>query len=182
MTLLSQRLKFNMESIGTAMDKFSSLEGAIEASAKIQVLGGSFAQNFGNPLEVMSQALLDGEGFTNRIVDTVANRAKFDKKTGEVDVSPQDKMYLKAYAEALGMSYDEVFNMATQSRKSQEIKKATKNPETLCSGVLFCAEIKLIFVLDRLRRRLPTSQLLQLKLCYSRLRLSALSKMLQQQS
>lgn len=124
MTLLSQRLKFNMESIGTAMDKFSTIEGAIEASAKIQVLGGQFAANFGNPLEAMSQALLDGEAFTKRIIDTVASQARFDRKTGEINLSPIDKQRLKAYADALGMSFDEVFNMSTQTRKSQEIYRA----------------------------------------------------------
>lgn len=123
MTLLSQRLKFNMESIGSAMDKFSTLEGAIEASAKIQVLGGSFATNFGNPLEAMSQALLDGEGFTKRIIDTVSSQARFNSKTGEIDLSPIDKQRLKAYAEALGMSYEEVHNMATQTRKGKEIER-----------------------------------------------------------
>jgi hypothetical protein len=124
MTLLSQRLKFNMESIGAAMDKFSTLEGAIEASAKIQVLGGSFANNFGNPLEVMSEALLDAEGFTKRIIDTIASNAKFDKKTGEVNLAPIEKQRLKHYADALGISYDEVFNMTTQTRKSKEIERA----------------------------------------------------------
>jgi hypothetical protein len=123
MTLLSQRLKFDMESIGSAMDKFSTLEGAIEASAKIQVLGGTFAQNFGNPLQAMSEALLDAEGFTKRIIDTVASQARFNSKTGEIDLAPIDKQRLKAYAEALGISYDEVHNMATQSRKSKEIER-----------------------------------------------------------
>ena len=127
MTLLSQRLKFNMESIGSAMDKFSTIEGAIEASSKIQVLGGSFASNFGNPLEVMSQALLDGEGFTKRIIDSVSSQARFNSKTGEVDLSPIDKQRLKAYADALGISYDEIHNMATQTRKSEEISRVVGN-------------------------------------------------------
>ena len=129
MTLLSQRLKFNMESIGTAMDKFSTLEGALDAGAKLQVLGGSFAQNFGNPLEAMSEALLDGEAFTKRIIDTVASSAKFDAKTGEIDLSPLDKQRLKAAASAMGMNYEDLHNMATQSRKSQMIESAVGNKD-----------------------------------------------------
>ena len=123
MTLLSQRLKFNMESIGAAMDKFSTIEGAIDAGAKLQVLGGSFAQNFGNPLEAMSEALLDGEAFTKRIIDTVSSHAKFNNKTGEIDLSPIDKQRLKAAASAMGVSYDDLHNMATQSRKSSMIEQ-----------------------------------------------------------
>lgn len=126
MTLLSQKLKFNMESIGTAMDKFSSLEGALDAGAKLQVLGGSFAQNFGNPLEAMSEALLDGEAFTKRIIDSVSATAKFNSKTGELDLAPIDKLRLKGAAEALGVSYDELHNMATQSRKEEMIGATVK--------------------------------------------------------
>lgn len=122
MTLLSQRLKFNMESIGGVMEKFSTLEGALEVGAKLQVLGGPFAQNFGNPLEAMSEALLDGEAFTKRIIDTVSSSAKFDVKTGEIRLSPLDIQRLKAAASAMGMNYDDLHNMATQSRKSSIIE------------------------------------------------------------
>ncbi len=122
MTLLSQRLKFNMESIGSVMEKFSTLEGALEVGAKLQVLGGPFAQNFGNPLEAMSEALLDGEAFTKRIIDTVSSSAKFDVKTGEIRLSPLDIQRLKAAASAMGMNYDDLHNMATQSRKSSIIE------------------------------------------------------------
>ena len=112
-----------MQSIGAAMDKFSTIEGAIEASAKIQVLGGVFAQNFGNPLQAMSEALLDAEGFTERIINSVSTQARFNAKTGEIDLAPIDKQRLKAYAEALGISYDEIHNMATQTRKAKEIER-----------------------------------------------------------
>ena len=124
MTLLSQRLKFDMESIGAAMEKFSTLEGAIEASAQLQVLGGSFAANFGNPLEAFSDALLDAESFTDRIVNSVANMARFDAKTGEINLSVVDKQRMKAAAQAMGISYEELFNMTTQKRKGAEIDKA----------------------------------------------------------
>lgn len=129
MTLLSQRLKFNMESIGAAMDKFSTLEGAIEASAKLQVLGGSFTANFGNPLTALSEALTDAESFTKRIVNTVSNQAIFNQKTGEVNLSPYDKQRLKAAADALGIAYDELFNMSTQSVKQKEIERIMSGTE-----------------------------------------------------
>lgn len=129
MTLLSQRLKFNMESIGAAMDKFSTLEGAIEASAKLQVLGGSFTANFGNPLTALSEALTDAESFTKRIVNTVSNQAIFNQQTGEVNLSPYDKQRLKAAADALGIAYDELFNMSTQSVKQKEIERVMSGTE-----------------------------------------------------
>ena len=71
----------------------------------------------------MSEALLDGEAFTKRIINTVTLSAKFNAKTGEIDLSPIDKQRLKSAAEAMGISYDELHNMATQSRKSSMISK-----------------------------------------------------------
>ena len=123
MTLLSQRLKFDMQSIASSMEKFTSIESAIETSAQIQVLGGSFANNFSNPLEAMAESLMDAEAFTKRIVSTVGNAAVFNRKTGEFDMPVVDKMRIKEYSKILGINYDEVFNMATQQQKIEAIKQ-----------------------------------------------------------
>ena len=124
MTLLSQRLKFNMESIGNAIDKFSTIEGAISTSANLQMLGGSFAAQFSNPLQAMGEALLDAEGFTKRITDTFASTAVFNKETGQVEMSPIDKAKMKEAANQLGISYDELWNMAAQQAKIGHIERA----------------------------------------------------------
>lgn len=124
MTLLSQRLKFNMESIGNAIDKFSTIEGAISTSANLQMLGGSFAAQFSNPLQAMGEALLDAEGFTKRITDTFASTAIFNKETGQVEMSPIDKAKMKEAANQLGISYDELWNMAAQQAKIGHIERA----------------------------------------------------------
>lgn len=127
MTLLSQRLKFNMESIGTAIDKFSTIEGAISASANLQMLGGSYAAQFSNPLLAMGEAWLDAEGFTQRIVDTFASTATFNKATGQVEMSAIDKQKMRTAAQELGISYDELFNMAAQQAKIGDIQRATRS-------------------------------------------------------
>lgn len=124
MTLLSQRLKFNMESIGNAIDKFSTIEGAISTSANLQMLGGSFAAQFSNPLQAMGEALLDAEEFTKRITDTFASTAIFNKETGQVEMSPIDKAKMKEAANQLGISYDELWNMAAQQAKIGHIERA----------------------------------------------------------
>lgn len=127
MTLLSQRLKFNMESIGNAIDKFSTIEGAISTSANLQMLGGSFAAQFSNPLQAMGEALLDAEGFTKRITDTFASTAIFNKETGQVEMSPIDKAKMKEAANQLGISYDELWNMSAQQAKIGHIERAVSS-------------------------------------------------------
>lgn len=123
MTLLSQRLKFNMESIGVAIDKFSTIEGAITSSANLQVLGGAYAANYSNPLQAMGEALLDAEGFTNRIVDTVSKTAFFNKDTGMVEMSPIEKAKMREASKTLGIDYNELWNMASQQAKMRDIDK-----------------------------------------------------------
>jgi hypothetical protein len=124
MTLLSQRLKFNLESAGGVLEKGSSFEGAIEMASKMQMLGGSYAANFSNPLQVLYESLNDAEGMVQRIVDTVASKGNFNKETGMVDVSPVNKAFMREMAQNLGMSYDELYNMASRSAYN---KKATQS-------------------------------------------------------
>lgn len=123
MTLLSQRLKFNMESIGGAIDKFSTIEGAITSSANLQVLGGAYAANYSNPLQAMGEALLDAEGFTQRIVDTVSKTAFFNRDTGMVEMSPIEKAKMREASKIYGINYDELWNMASQQAKIKDIDK-----------------------------------------------------------
>lgn len=127
MTLLSQRLKFNMESIGAAIDKFSTIEGAISTSANLQMLGGSYAASFSNPMQAMGEALLDAEAFTKRIVDSVSKNAFFDTKTGMVDMSPIEKAKMKEAASQLGISYEEMWKMTSQQAKISNIENYTRN-------------------------------------------------------
>lgn len=122
MTLLTQRLKVDMASIASAMDKFGTIESSIETGAQIQVLGGSFANNFGNPMQAMAESLLDPEAFTKRIMNTVTPLVRFNEKTGEYELSPTDKLRINAFAKSLGMDYQEVINMGTQEHKLSQIK------------------------------------------------------------
>lgn len=130
MTFLAQKLKFNMDSIARTADKFSTIEGAIENSAKLQMLGGNLGAMFSNPMDAMYEALNDMEGFTNRIVSGMSQRGKFNKASGVVELSPQDKMLIKEQAEALGMSREELTNMVTQSTKNKQIESELKGQFT----------------------------------------------------
>lgn len=122
MTLWSQRLKVNFESIAAATKNFNTIQGAIENSAKIQMLGGEMSFNYMNPLEVMSEAMYDTKSFGERIADTVANMGTFDKGTGTVRIeSWLDRAKIQHYAEALGMQVEELTNMANQQAKFHEI-------------------------------------------------------------
>lgn len=121
MTLLSERLKFNMDSIARASENFDNISGAIENSAKLQMLGGSYAMNFNNPMEVMYDAMNDMESFTKRITDTWGGKGQFNEKTGMVEISALDKRLIRESAKAMGMDYQEALNIAQRKTIDEKI-------------------------------------------------------------
>lgn len=128
MTMLSKELKFNMDSIANASEKFASIEGAIENSAKIQMLGGDMMMQFGNPLDVMSDAMMNQEDFTERIINSVGNKAVFNRATGAAEITNWlDRAKIKELASTLGMSAQELTTIATKTATNAEMDKSMKN-------------------------------------------------------
>lgn len=124
MTMLSERLKFNLESVANAAEQMQTVEGSISTAANIQKLGGSFAMNFSDPMRLMYESMNDFEGLTQRIVDTVQGKATFNRQTGEMEMGALDRRFLQEYAKALGMSFEDVFQMATQQAKYKDMESS----------------------------------------------------------
>lgn len=123
MVLKSQALRVNMESVVAASDRFQNIESAITSSAQLQMLGGSFAAQFSNPMAVMNEALNDQNAFFDRITKAVEGRAVFDRKTGEARISGLDQQFIKAAADALGMSREELSQMALRKAQGGAVEK-----------------------------------------------------------
>lgn len=122
MTALSTKLRLNMDSITQIADKISTPEGAIESAAKLQVLGGSFA-NLANPIALLNEGLNDMEGLTERIVKMFSGKGVFNTKTGQVDIGSMDKTFIKRAAEALGTDANEMLNIVYQKVRENAVKK-----------------------------------------------------------
>lgn len=125
----AQKLKINVESIANISEKFTTLESAIETSANLQVLGGSYAMQFGNPLQVAYEAMADLESFQDRIVRTFSDKGIFNRETGIVEFSPIDRMMMREAGKQLGLSTKEVMNLASQQAKISEIENELVNAE-----------------------------------------------------
>lgn len=119
MTALSQRLKFNLQSIGGALDKASSIEGAIDMSAQMQLLGGKYAAAFGNPVELLNAGLNDAEEMVKKMVEITKGNAVFDRESGTVKINNIDRQMMKHAAQATGIDYEELLN-ATNSQATLE--------------------------------------------------------------
>lgn len=115
-------LKLDMQQVAAFADKVNTVEGAIDVSAKLQVLGGPFAA-MADPLGMLNESLNDMEGLEDRLIKMVKGMGSFDKSTGEVNVSSYNKIRIKEAANAMGISYDNLMESVNADAKRGEIKK-----------------------------------------------------------
>lgn len=115
-------IKMDMGQIASLADRVSSVEGSIGVASKLQVLGGPFA-SAADPLGMMVEGLTDMEGLTDRITKMIGGLGKFNMETGEVEVSAFNKQRIKAAAEAMGVSYDQLMESVHASERRNQISK-----------------------------------------------------------
>lgn len=114
------KLRLEMQSVAQFAEKVSTVEGAITTGAKLQVLGGSFTQ-FADPLQMLYEGTSDTEGIQDRIINMFGNLGRFNKLTGEVEVSAFDRQRIKAAGEAIGVNSAELMDMIHAKGKRNEI-------------------------------------------------------------
>lgn len=114
------KLKLEMMSVAQFADKVSTVEGAITTGAKLQVLGGSFTQ-FADPLQMLYEGTSDAEGIQDRIINMFGDLGRFNKLTGEVEVSAFDRQRIKTAGEAIGVNPSELMDMVHAKGKRNEI-------------------------------------------------------------
>ena len=112
----SEKFKLSMESVASISEKVFRPEGAIEAAAQLQVMGGAMSQ-LGDPFQLMYQARNAPEELAKSITKAARESAKFNEKTGEFEMSAHELDRLRESAKALGMDYQELVQTAKQAAK-----------------------------------------------------------------
>lgn len=126
MSLKAASMRMDMQSIMNATDRFSNIESAITNSANIQMLGGSFAREFSNPMGVMFESMADPAAFQDRILRTIEGKGKYDSKTGAVTFDPVTMRMMKEMASQLGMSAQELNTSAMASVQNAKVEEELK--------------------------------------------------------
>lgn len=115
-------MKLDMQQVAQLADKVSTVEGAIDVSAQLQVLGGPFAK-LADPMGMLNEGLNDMEALQDRLIKMIGGLGSFDKETGEVRVSAFNKQRIKAAASAMGTSYDALMESVNAQARRGEIEK-----------------------------------------------------------
>lgn len=123
-------LKIDMQQVANFADKVGTLQGAVETGAKLQVLGGPFAQ-FSDPLGMLNESMTDMEGLFDRFTKMIGNLGTFNKATGQVEISSFNRQRVKAAAEAMGMDYSQVMQTIQTSERRNFVTSQIKNRSDL---------------------------------------------------
>lgn len=132
MVLLSQQMKLNISDAVSMSNNFGGngdIDKAIEASAKLNALGGNFAMLFSNPLEMMNLAMNDAEGLMDKLNESVKGLAVFNWNTGVADISASARMQIKALADATGTNSESLMQAARRHALQQAMLSQMNNSQ-----------------------------------------------------
>lgn len=111
MAAMSEKYKISMESVAGFADKVFRPEGAIDAAANLQVLGGGLAK-LGDPFKMMYEARNNPTEFAKSLIDATGAVAKWDSTSKTFEVGAMQLDRLKEAAEATGIPFDELVQTA----------------------------------------------------------------------
>lgn len=119
------KLKLDLDGIAGLADKVFRPEGAVEMAAKLQTMGGAFAQ-MADPMQLMFKARNDFEGFAKDIGKATSEFVAFNEKTGTFDIKgglAADRM--REIANMTGLGVDKLQEMAVAQKRIETIGAIT---------------------------------------------------------
>ena len=119
-------VKMDLSSVFGLGEKLFELEGAVNLSAELQVLGGSFAA-LADPMQLIYQARNDMDGLQKSLIEATKGVAMFDKATGEFKIPAAELHRLRKVAEATGLSIDEMTQSALELAKQDKAMSQLAN-------------------------------------------------------
>jgi len=124
MAMYAEKMKVNMSDALNAATIAKGLEGAIDLAAQLQVMGGEFAKT--DPFEMLFLSRNDPAKFTEKISDMTKGVVSFRKLadgTFEKFISPADRQRLEAAGKALGISAEEMTQIAQRRAEMDKMNQ-----------------------------------------------------------
>lgn len=111
----------NMSQAASFAEQVNTVEGAIRTGAKLQVLGGPFAQ-MADPIGMLYEGLNDLEGLQDRMTQMFGNLGTFNKQTGEVELSAFNRVRVREAAKSMGIDENNLFESINAQARRNEIE------------------------------------------------------------
>lgn len=97
-------------------DAFFDPEKAVDASARMVVLGGRFARSFGDPIQLAFESMSDPAALGNKFMDVMKGAVQ-KNAAGDYFISPADRKMLMIASETLGQDYEMAKGTAIEQAK-----------------------------------------------------------------
>jgi len=107
----SVEFRMNMQNVFDIAEKVMSPEKAIDLAANLQVLGGAIGA-LGDPFQMMYMATNNVEGLQDALIGAAESLATYNSEQGKFEISGVNLRRARAMAEELGMSYQDLSQMA----------------------------------------------------------------------
>lgn len=120
MVIQSSLLSINMSSIGGLSEKLFNVQGAVEMSAKLNVLGGQFSQ-IGDWSQLMFNAREDITELQNMVAKSLSDTAFYDVEKKMFTISSMNRQRLRSAADALHISVKELEETTLKQAQIQEV-------------------------------------------------------------
>lgn len=120
MAQTAAKLGVSMEFAAGFADKLFDVEGAVDMSAQLQVMGGAWAK-LADPFKLMYQARNDIQGLTEDLGKAASASAHLNSK-GEVELAAMEMHKLRIIAQQTGVSYDELAEAGKRAFKLTKIQ------------------------------------------------------------
>jgi hypothetical protein len=122
MAKLAVKMRVDVSDMLGMAEKFYNPEGAIEAAAELQLLGGDIAEAFGDPFETMYLARNKPEELAKKVSEMTENMMQFNEETGEYELPAEAIQQFQALDKQLGIGVDKIIDMSRQASKIKDIK------------------------------------------------------------
>ena len=115
------KLGVDMNFVGGMADKLFDIEGAVDMSAQLQVLGGAWAK-MADPFKLMYMARNDMAGLATEVAEAASASAHFNKETKTFEVGAMEMDRLRKVAAQTGLNVEEVVASAKKLAAFKKIK------------------------------------------------------------
>ena len=127
----SIEFRSSLQGVLDIADKVMDPQGALEFSAKLQVIGGAIG-DFGDPLKLMYMATNNVEGLQEAFIKAAGSLATYNAQQGKFEINSLNIRRVRDMAKETGMSIDDLTKSAIAF---QERSKAKTDLLGLGSGV-----------------------------------------------
>jgi hypothetical protein len=115
------KLGVDMGMVSGMADKLFDIEGAVDMSAQLQVMGGEWSK-LADPFKLMYMARNDMEGLMEAVGKAAEASVTFNSKTKEFEISAMEMHRLRKISEQTGVAYEDLAQAAKNAAKATKIK------------------------------------------------------------